>query len=164
MYKPKIQTKVVTQITTKRQNAKLYHDKGAKELPKLIVGQPVMVKVHPQQAKSEWKTGIVKDQSTSPRRYTVEVNGRNYKRNRVHLKDTLISKRQSDKTTVISTQEKEVAPEEEVEKQKAVTLNPNTAVKSNKDSENTANLNNADSAMICIRAGRLVKPPTKLNL
>lgn len=101
LYKPEVQTKVVEQITEKRQKAKYYHDKKCKELPDLIVGQPVMVKVQPQNHKSDWTTGKVKSQTTTPRSYVVEVKGRNYRRNRIHLKDTHVKTEQLVQTPML---------------------------------------------------------------
>lgn len=46
------------------------------------------VKAHPQQTRSDWKPGVIVD-SVAPRSHIVEVNGRKYRRNRVHLCDTI---------------------------------------------------------------------------
>ena len=88
-YAPEIQLEVPKQIKAKRQTSKTYHDKaGAKDLPKLVIGQPVRVKTHPQKSGSNWLPGQVLREA-APRSYIVEVNGRNYRRNRIHLRDTL---------------------------------------------------------------------------
>ncbi|XP_048586621.1 uncharacterized protein K02A2.6-like [Nematostella vectensis] len=52
LYKPEVQAAVREQIIQKRKQAKHYHDRTAKSLPSLVVGQPIRVKVHPQQANS----------------------------------------------------------------------------------------------------------------
>ncbi|XP_020911108.1 uncharacterized protein K02A2.6 [Exaiptasia diaphana] len=161
MYKPEVQTSVVPQIITKRRKAKLHHDKGAKELPKLIVGQPVMVKVTPQQPRSEWKVGTVKHEAATPRSYIVEVEGRKYKRNRIHLKDTMISSQHTSQPP---------APSQET--LLAETLNQDTPDKSTTDNTKSPKSSTAtesttastDSSTICTRAGRLVKAPNRLNL
>ena len=88
MYKPDVQSAVPAQVVHKRQVAKLYYDTSAKPLPPLVIGQPIRVKAHPQQARSDWKPRVIVD-SVAPRSYIVEVNGRKYRRNRVHLRDTI---------------------------------------------------------------------------
>ena len=56
----------------------------------MVIGQPIRVKTHPQQAHSNWKPGVIVD-SVAPRSYKIEVDGRKYRRNRVHLRDTVQS-------------------------------------------------------------------------
>ena len=58
-----------------------------KELPKLVIGQPVRVKAQPQRPESMWLPGQVINVA-APRSYIVEVNGRQYRRNRVHIRDS----------------------------------------------------------------------------
>ena len=51
------------------------------------IGQPVRVKAQPQKPESNWLPGQVVDVS-APRSYIVQVNGRQYRRNRIHLRDS----------------------------------------------------------------------------
>ena len=44
MYKPEVQTSVPAEIIHKRKQAKLYHDRSAKTLPQLVIGQPIRVR------------------------------------------------------------------------------------------------------------------------
>ena len=53
----------------------------------MVVGQPVRVKAQPQKPESNWLPGQVVDVS-APRSYIVQVNGRQYRRNRIHLRDS----------------------------------------------------------------------------
>jgi len=76
---------VPAQAARKRLVVKSYHDTKAKPLPPLVIGQPTRVKAHPQQAHSNWKPGLIVD-SVALRSYIVEVDGRTYRRNRVHLR------------------------------------------------------------------------------
>ena len=87
LYRPQVINDVSEGIIRKRQVAKSYHDKTVKQLPPLIVGQHVQVKLKPQLPRSDWTLGTIVD-SCSPRSYTVEVNGKQYRRNRVHLRDS----------------------------------------------------------------------------
>ena len=87
-YIPKTVTQVPENIIERKRIAKFHHDKKSKTLPELIIGQPVRVKTHPQLSNSTWKNGTV--QSTSgPRSYEVEVQGTKYRRNRIHLRDSI---------------------------------------------------------------------------
>ena len=88
LYKPEIQEAVPDQIARKRQQAKKFYDRSAKPLPQLVVGQPVRVKTRPRIEHAPWTPGVIKDK-VAPRSYIVEVDGRRYRRNRVHLRDTL---------------------------------------------------------------------------
>ena len=88
MYKPDVQTSVPAEIIHKRKEAKLYHDRSAKTLPQIVIGQPIRVKAHPQQPYSNWERGKVVSTSVAPRSHILEVRGRKYRRNRVHLRDT----------------------------------------------------------------------------
>ena len=88
LYKPEIQEAVPDQIARKRQQDKKFYDRSAKPLPQLVVGQPVRVKTRPRIEHAPWTPGVIKDK-VAPRSYIVEVDGRRYRRNRVHLRDTL---------------------------------------------------------------------------
>ena len=95
LYKPEVQSAVTAQLIRKRQLAKHYHDQNAKQLPSLVTGQPVQVKGHPQQPCSDWKPGVILENNIAPRSYLVEVNGRPYRRNHVHLRDAVQSQTDS---------------------------------------------------------------------
>lgn len=53
------------------------------------------VKTHPQQPRSSWKPGTIASATPTPRSYIVEVDGRKYRRNRVHLRDSLVTQADS---------------------------------------------------------------------
>jgi len=160
LYKPAVQTNVVTQITHKRRKAKLYHDRGAKELPKLIVGQPVMVKVHPQQQRSDWTNGMVKKETSTPRSYIVEVNGRNYKRNRVHLKDTKLNPQQTDGDVPTTHKEAETSL---VNSAKNTTSETTHVDSTTTHTEARPTTTDAEQPYTT-KSGRRVKPPTRLSV
>ena len=94
LYKPEVQSAVTAQVMCKRQLAKHYHDQSAKQLPSLVIGQPVQVKAQPQQPRSDWKPGVILE-NIAPRSYLVEENERIYCRNRVHLRDAVQSQTDS---------------------------------------------------------------------
>ena len=90
LYKPEVQSAVTAQVMRKTQPTKHYHVQSAKQLPSLVIGQPVWVKAYPEQPHSDWKSGVIL-QNIAPCSYLVEVNGCTYRRNRVHLRDAVQS-------------------------------------------------------------------------
>ena len=102
MLQPTVISNVPAEIVKRRKTSKQYYDKTAKDLPKLVVGQPVNVKAHPQKRGSNWKPGCVV--AVEPhRRYTVEVDGRKYHRNRIHIRDRVQSTNILDPPEEVST-------------------------------------------------------------
>jgi hypothetical protein len=87
-YRPHVVDAVTETVIHKRQSAKMYHDRSARALPDLVVGQPIRAKSRPKVPDSRWIPGVVTAE-VAPRSYLVEVDGRVYRRNRVHLRDTL---------------------------------------------------------------------------
>ena len=88
-YNPEVQAGLQERVITNRRQAKMYHDRGSKELPDLVIGQPIRAKGSPQKEGSPWLPGRVMEK-VAPRSYLVEVNGRKYRRNRIHLRDTAL--------------------------------------------------------------------------
>ena len=62
-------------------NQKRYHEKTAKALPELSTNQTIRL----QTEKGHEKIGFVKAATENPRSYIVNVNGKEYRRNRQHL-------------------------------------------------------------------------------
>ena len=125
--KPDVQKEITPNIMERRKKAKYWYDRGAKELPKLVIGQPVRVKTHPHKPDSSWITGqVIKE--AAPRSFIVEVNGKQYRRNRVHLRDSLdthINRERSPSPTPES--EKQVARNDQPDK--AIPQKPDTPAK-----------------------------------
>ena len=88
LYHPELQQRVPNEVLHKRRVAKYYHDLNAKPLPKLCIGQPVTVKTHQKKPRSDWTAGTVLSK-VAHRSYVVEVQGRQCRRNRVHIRDAL---------------------------------------------------------------------------
>jgi transposase InsO family protein len=89
LLRPTVPGDVVEKIKTKRRKAKMYHDRHARPLPELQHGQPVYVKSrnNPEQ----WIPGQCVQQ-LSPRSYMVDMNGKNYRRNRIDLRQAPMNK------------------------------------------------------------------------
>ena len=85
LFKPVVIENVSEYIMLKRQNAKKCYDRRARPLPDLVIGQPVRAKINP---KSTWQPAVVQENIAS-RSYIVQSNGRNYRRNRVDIRDAL---------------------------------------------------------------------------
>ncbi|CAB3241454.1 unnamed protein product [Arctia plantaginis] len=76
----------VPQLNKKMQRYKKTHDSSAKDLPSLRVGESVRVLLNPSGINDPiWKRGVVLKRLDS-RSYLLEVDGRRYRRNRIHLK------------------------------------------------------------------------------
>ena len=84
-YTPQVQMDVQQALIKKRQTTKSYYDRHAKQLPDLAIGQPIMVKRHPQTPNSDWTPGIVTSKA-APRSNMVQVDGQQYRRNEIHLR------------------------------------------------------------------------------
>ena len=83
LLRPRVVQGVESQIESKRQKAKLYHDKTAKPLPQLDVGQDV--RVAPFQRGKSWQTGTMVKQ-LSDKSYLVKTGTGTIRRNRQFLK------------------------------------------------------------------------------
>ena len=83
-YMPQVQMDVQQALIKKKQTTKSYYDRHAKQLPYLVIGQPIRVKCHPQNPYSDWTPGIDTSKA-APRSYMVQVDGQQYRRSRIHL-------------------------------------------------------------------------------
>ena len=79
-----IPTKSIVQVSTrKKQQNKKYYDKKSRSLPSLVVAERIRTKTHPQ----TWTQGTVVRKETD-RSYIINANGRNYRRNRFHIRNS----------------------------------------------------------------------------
>ena len=85
LLKPHVVPDVSQKIKVKRQKAKATYDQHSKQLPELDIGQPVYVKRMPH-SKEPWQKGTLVDK-LSMRSYTVDIDGQEYRRNRLHLRE-----------------------------------------------------------------------------
>ena len=154
---PKVEEGVTEKLKIKRQKAKSYHDRGAKLLPELEVGQEV--RVAGQRSKT-WEAGTCV-QKLSDRSYMVEVNGATVRRNREALRPKLdggsITQRNVE-DTVIETQATESAKAEEA-----------PAVPSTHQSKGTAPVVGSDMQQITpsvpmkTTRTRIIRPPVRFK-
>ncbi len=157
-YSPRVQEGLTDQVIMNRRRAKKYHDRGAKELPNLVIGQPVRAKARPQKTDSPWLQGQVTDK-VAPRRYLVEVNGKNYRRNCIHLRDAAVSVSE----TAHQTPQAEELPECPVEEQaeSAPTIPPAVEMSPPPSTAKSKYPVTAKSQTVTTRAGRVSKPPAR---
>ena len=77
---------IIRASVKKKQQNKRYHDKRAKLLPPLVVGDSIHAKIRPQSSPL-WTQGRVVRRE-SDRSYIVKADGREYRRNRCHIRKT----------------------------------------------------------------------------
>ena len=77
---------IVRASVKKKQQKKRYHDKKAKLLPPLVVGDSIRAKIRPQSSPLWTQGGVVRRESD--RSYIVKADGREYRRNRCHIRKT----------------------------------------------------------------------------
>ena len=94
---------------TETPKAKLFHDKHARQLPELEIGQPVYVKPLPNST-VPWKKGVCTDKH-SPRSYAVTADDKSYRRNRFHLRERekevkeVVHPQTTDKQSAVTTED-----------------------------------------------------------
>ena len=163
-YSPKIVSKVPENIIERKRISKYYHDKSARTLPELIVGQPVRVKTHPQLKNSPWKQGTVQSIRAS-RSYDVQVDGATYKRNRIHLRDSILPPpKPAPAEEQLPADEQPETPVEQTNKpdvqaEPAKQIPPAKRVSSNNRKSNK--VATVSSNTVTTRSGRQVKPNPK---
>ena len=81
--KPEVMKNVQESVINQRKLAKHYYDRGTIQLPDLNIGQSVVVRLNPEIKR--WSQGVV-TQRIKDRAYIVDINGTNYRRDRVHIK------------------------------------------------------------------------------
>ena len=86
LLQPKLVDDVMFKVKYKRQKAKMYYDRKAKDLPELEIGQPVRVNQKSDPDK-KWQYGTCVENLTK-RSYVVDVNNERYRRNRRDLRAT----------------------------------------------------------------------------
>ncbi|XP_028412374.1 uncharacterized protein K02A2.6-like [Dendronephthya gigantea] len=79
-----ISTKTIVKATVKKkQQNKRYYDKVSKPLPPLVVGENIRTKIKP--SSHPWSSGTVVGKHND-RSYIVEANGKQYRRDRLHIR------------------------------------------------------------------------------
>jgi hypothetical protein len=80
--RPEIQENVPENIERRRRNTKMFYGGKLTILPKLIVDQPIFIKLR--RPESEWSKGVV-NKTYDDRLYGVVVNNREHPRNQKHI-------------------------------------------------------------------------------
>lgn len=81
---PELQLDVKSKIKENRQKAKWYFDKKTRKLPELEIGNDVYVNLRPDN-REQWKKATVNEKK-STRKYTVDVDGKQYERDRRYIR------------------------------------------------------------------------------
>ena len=87
LLKPKVVENVLQKKMLKHKLSKFQYDKGAKDLPELVIGQSIRMAPLPNDRDKKWRFGTCVEQH-SPRSYVVDVNGHLYRRNRKYIRST----------------------------------------------------------------------------
>lgn len=144
LLKPSYSTKnIINKFKTEQNKQQYYYNKSAKELPKLIEGQNVLV----QNKVRDWKPGRIVN-INRPNDYTVRVNDADYRRNRIFLKP-YNNKEIHEKEEVIRNPKDEKVLEESPK----IMIAESNGLESN-DLENCTRT----------KSGRISKPPIRINL
>ena len=80
-----VHSNVTGKIEKKSKLEKYYHDKNANSLPGLEVRQPVYVQLNSGHHNTDWEPAVCSKKFTN-KSYLVQLNGKTYRRNRIHLK------------------------------------------------------------------------------
>ena len=181
LLEPEVPPDVKKKLILKRRKAKKYFDKGAKELPELVIGKSVRVKPVVKKSKI-WQRGDCVGK-VGPRSYLIDIDGRIVRRNRRVIRE---AKDPVPPSYLMSMNNLPEAPSSHCESEHSVCRQPvvdQPVVASNTQSnlkhgeanlrtEITSNQPNAKQAEISkpqrteskTRSGRTVRKPEKLNL
>lgn len=85
LLEPSVPGGVTEKLRRRRQIAKHFYDRTAKDLPELEIGESIRMKPLPSDASGRWRRGTCLQQ-VAPRSYLVDVEGTLYRRNRVDLR------------------------------------------------------------------------------
>ncbi|CAB3986058.1 Hypothetical predicted protein [Paramuricea clavata] len=147
-------SEVTKRLSHYRQQSKKYYDRTAKPLPNLQKGDVVRVT----DIKGKYmKKGTVISETSYPRSYMVNINGRNYRRNRRHLlkvKEEPDSEHEYD--TIVEPINQEEIIVEQTNWQETI-VEPSQVTDHQDDHERQHGLPRS-------RFGRVIKPPDRLNL
>ena len=83
---PQVIPDVRNRLIHKRQVAKQHYDRGTKQFPELVIGQPVRIRLVPDDPSSQWSTGVCLGQVGQPS-YEVQTKDRILRRNRHMIRD-----------------------------------------------------------------------------
>ena len=160
---------VKEKIQYKRQVAKHYYDRSAKDLPELRIGQSFRMKPLPGDRTGRWRRGMCLQQ-VAPRSYLVEVDGTTYRRNRIDLRPAepvppQVYVQPESMAPNITSSRDSVPVQEDTPVPNSTPLSPTTLQPT--QAADQAHLNPAETPVRPVsytRSGRLAKPPERLNL
>ena len=145
LYQPEVIPDVADNVMSRRRESKRVHDKHAKVLPELMIGQPVRVKTAPHVPHSKWQAGQVVS-NEGPRSYGVKVESRVFRRNRSHIKDSATLSNISNMSPQV-----DITDEPEPKNSQQIESHPMPCVAP------------PSSDMVTTRSGRISKPPDFLK-
>ena len=154
---------IASQVIAKQRN-KVQYDRTAKPLPKLQVGDYIRARVHPSTQK-EWQQATVTEDHG--RSYTIKAGPKEYRRNRIHLRQNAQS---ISPTAILTREEHKTSTEKESQPvaspsstEAAPPANPQES-RSKQQVPRTEEIKSSPRTRpMTTQSGRLVKPPRHLE-
>ena len=87
LFNPKVVDGATQKIEKKRKKAKFYHDRTAKKLPELVIGDHVRLEPRPDNCNRTWKSGTCISK-VGPHSYLVDCEGTVRRRNKKFIRST----------------------------------------------------------------------------
>ena len=182
---PKVVDGATQKIEKKRKKAKFYHDRTAKKLPELVIGDHVRLEPRPNNCDRTWKSGTCISK-VGPHSYLVDCEGTVRRRNRKFIRST------NEKSWCDDLEIREITPHEnkgierperpfiegnseeggypERERRKETVEKPHVEVKNSKvvietihkpsQERKASDIASQDSRLKCTRT-RVIKPPRR---
>ncbi|KAJ8403557.1 hypothetical protein AAFF_G00348830 [Aldrovandia affinis] len=158
LLEPVVVVGVTEKLRHRKQLAKSFYDRSARDLPELEVGETVRMKPLPGDNTGRWRVGTCL-RRVAPRSYLVDVDGSLYRRNRVDLRVAEPTARATHKT---EGPEAAHAPETAVEAPPTVT-EPSPVRSTPKAPSSPVGAPPSDGHTYT-RVGRLSKPPLRFTM
>ncbi|KAJ8405582.1 hypothetical protein AAFF_G00315620 [Aldrovandia affinis] len=164
LLEPVVVVGVTEKLRHRKQLAKSFYDRSARDLPELEVGETVRMKPLPGDNTGRWRVGTCL-RRVAPRSYLVDVDGSLYRRNRVDLRVAEPTARATHKTDgpeAAHAPEAASAPETAVEAPPTVT-EPSPVRSTPKAPSSPVGAPPSDGHTYT-RVGRLSKPPLRFTM
>lgn len=162
LLEPCVVVGVTDKLRHRKQLAKSFYDRTARDLPELEVGEAIRMKPLPGDHTGRWRQGMCL-QKVAPRSYLVDVGGSLYRRNRVDLR---IAEQTSNQDSAPCTHLDEPDHSPDLRAWGAELRHEQTEVEAQPPPSSPAHSPNATPARAHTysRVGRLCKPPDRLTL
>ncbi|KAJ8395956.1 hypothetical protein AAFF_G00026640 [Aldrovandia affinis] len=164
LLEPVVVVGVTEKLRHRKQLAKSFYDRSARDLPELEVGETVRMKPLPGDNTGRWGVGTCL-RRVAPRSYLVDVDGSLYRRNRVDLRVAEPTARATHKTDgPEAAHAPEAAPAPETAAEAPPTVTEPSPVRSSPKAPSSPVGAPPSDGHTYTRVGRLSKPPLRLTM